>query len=89
MPILKAWVQRPSGLIKSGRKPKHFKRVSTLIKVENVIYAECRKWAQYAECHYAKCHSSENLYLAHLRTLSENSLKTFLLWILFNTKKAL
>jgi hypothetical protein len=59
MPSFNARVQSPSGLIKSGRKPKHFKRVSTLIKVENVIYAECRKCAQYAECHYAKCHSSD------------------------------
>ncbi len=31
MPSLKAWVKRPNGLIKSGRKRKHVKRDSTLI----------------------------------------------------------
>jgi hypothetical protein len=31
-----AWVQRPSGLIKSGRKHKYFLRGAALIKVDNV-----------------------------------------------------
>ncbi len=35
-----AWVQRPSGLIKSGGKRKHFLREATLFKVENVSWKQ-------------------------------------------------
>jgi hypothetical protein len=34
------WVQRPSGLIKSGTKRKRFLRESTFIKFENVSWKQ-------------------------------------------------
>ncbi len=37
MPSLKAGVQRPSGLIKRGRKRKCFKFEFALMKVDNVL----------------------------------------------------
>ncbi len=37
MPSWKVWVQRPCGIIESGRKHKHFLRESGLMKVDNVL----------------------------------------------------
>ncbi len=34
------WVQRPSGIIKSGEKHKHFSERLTLFKAENVLYKQ-------------------------------------------------
>ncbi len=40
MPIWMTWVQRLSGLIKSGEKNRHLLRTASLITVENVSWKQ-------------------------------------------------
>jgi hypothetical protein len=47
-----AWVQRPSGLIKSGGKRKRFLREATLIMVENVLLIDLNHYNTQGRLHY-------------------------------------
>jgi len=43
----------------SGRNRRHDTQHNGSIAMLSVIYAECRKYALYAECHFAACRYAE------------------------------